>query len=168
MLPPNTMAIRQLLQEDGISEATLYKWRVEARGKGHQLPDADARPQPSAVVPLRECRQKQETTVPEMRRGVVWYSGFVVLTTIAGILGIVISMALNFQASPAPLWITLWLITLFLALLVAFRNGLLASVAIIVVSVSLFSLWWMSIKPTNQADWQPDVAQLLTGEFDPV
>lgn len=104
----------------------------------------------------------------EKRRGVVWYSGFVVLTIITGILGIVISMALNFQASPAPLWITLWLITLFLALLFAFRNGLLTSVVIIIVSVSLFSLWWISIKPTNQADWQPDVAQLLTGEFDPV
>ena len=34
MLPPHTIAIRQLSQEEGISEATLHKWRAEARGKG--------------------------------------------------------------------------------------------------------------------------------------
>ena len=45
MLPPNTMAIRQLSQEEGISEATLHKWRAEARGKGELLPDADAGPE---------------------------------------------------------------------------------------------------------------------------
>ncbi len=31
MLPPNTIAIRQLSKEEGISEATLHKWRGEAR-----------------------------------------------------------------------------------------------------------------------------------------
>ena len=41
MLPPNNVAIRQLSQEEGISEATLHKWRAEARGKGQLLPDAD-------------------------------------------------------------------------------------------------------------------------------
>ena len=45
MLPPNTMAIRHLSQEEGISEATLHKWRAEARGKGQLLPDADAGPE---------------------------------------------------------------------------------------------------------------------------
>jgi len=45
MLPPNTVAIRQLSQEEGISEATLHKWRAEARGKGQLLPDADAGPE---------------------------------------------------------------------------------------------------------------------------
>ena len=42
MLPPNNMAIRQLSKEEGISEATLHKWRVAARGKGQLLPDAAA------------------------------------------------------------------------------------------------------------------------------
>ena len=41
MLPPNTVAIRQLSREEGISAVTLHKWRTEARGKG-QLPDDDA------------------------------------------------------------------------------------------------------------------------------
>ena len=45
MLPVNTMAIRQLSQEEGISEATLHKWRSEARSKGQLLPDADVGPQ---------------------------------------------------------------------------------------------------------------------------
>ena len=40
MLPPNNMAIRQLSQEEGIAEATLHKWRSDARGKGQLLPDA--------------------------------------------------------------------------------------------------------------------------------
>ena len=44
MLPPNNMAIRQLAQEEGISAATLHKWRAQARGKGQLLPDADAGP----------------------------------------------------------------------------------------------------------------------------
>lgn len=45
MLPPNNIAIRQLSQEEGISEATLHKWRADARGKGQLLPDADAGPE---------------------------------------------------------------------------------------------------------------------------
>ena len=45
MLPPNNMAIRQLSQAEGISGATLHKWRAEARGKGQLLPDADAGPE---------------------------------------------------------------------------------------------------------------------------
>ena len=42
MLLPNNMAVRHLSQEAGIFEATLHKWRVEARGKGQPLPDAEA------------------------------------------------------------------------------------------------------------------------------
>jgi len=45
MMPPNTLAIRQLSRDEGISEATLHKWRAEARGKGQLLPDADAGPE---------------------------------------------------------------------------------------------------------------------------
>jgi len=45
MLPPNNMAIRHLAQEEGISQATLHKWRAQAREKGQLLPDADAGPE---------------------------------------------------------------------------------------------------------------------------
>ena len=45
MLAPNSVAIRQLSREEGISEATRHRWRTEARGKGQLLPDADAGPE---------------------------------------------------------------------------------------------------------------------------
>ena len=45
MLPPNNMSIRQFSQAEGVSEATLHKWRAEARGKGQLLPDADDGPE---------------------------------------------------------------------------------------------------------------------------
>lgn len=45
MLPPNNVPVRQLSQEEGISEATLHKWRTAARGKGQLLPDAEAGPE---------------------------------------------------------------------------------------------------------------------------
>ena len=44
MLPPNSLPLRRLSQEEGISEATLHKWRAQARGTGQLLPDADAGP----------------------------------------------------------------------------------------------------------------------------
>lgn len=45
MLPPHNTAIRQLSQEEGISEGTLHKWCTQSRGKGQLLPDADAGPE---------------------------------------------------------------------------------------------------------------------------
>lgn len=45
LLPPNNVTIRHLSQEEGISEATLHKWRAEAGGKGQFLPDADVGPE---------------------------------------------------------------------------------------------------------------------------
>ena len=45
MLPPAKMALRQVSQQEGISAATLHKWRSQARGKGQLLPDADAGPE---------------------------------------------------------------------------------------------------------------------------
>mgnify|MGYP001057509507 CR=1 FL=1 len=44
MLPPNNLAIRQLSQEEGIGESTLFAWQAEARSKCQLLPDADASP----------------------------------------------------------------------------------------------------------------------------
>ncbi len=45
MLPPTNRAIASLAQEEGISEATLYKWRKEARSQGRLLPEGDQSPQ---------------------------------------------------------------------------------------------------------------------------
>ena len=45
MMPPHPRPISQLAKEEGISEATLYKWRQEARQKGVLLPNADTEPE---------------------------------------------------------------------------------------------------------------------------
>jgi transposase-like protein len=45
MLPPNSRSIRELAQEEGISEPTLYNWRKEARAQGRLLPDAENEPE---------------------------------------------------------------------------------------------------------------------------
>lgn len=44
MLPPNNKTIKELAQEEGISEATLYNWRTAARAEGRLLPDGDTTP----------------------------------------------------------------------------------------------------------------------------
>jgi transposase len=38
MMPPNNEAISQISEEVGITEATLYKWRKEARADGNATP----------------------------------------------------------------------------------------------------------------------------------
>ena len=45
MLPPHTRTIPQLAQEEGISEATLYSWRKQARGEGRLVPDDSPDPE---------------------------------------------------------------------------------------------------------------------------
>lgn len=44
MLPPNNRSIKEIAQEEGISEATLYNWRKAARTAGRLLPDGDTTP----------------------------------------------------------------------------------------------------------------------------
>jgi transposase-like protein len=44
MLPPNNKTIRELAEEEGISEATLHNWRKAARAEGRLLPDGESTP----------------------------------------------------------------------------------------------------------------------------
>jgi transposase-like protein len=44
MLAPHNRSLRELSTEEGISEATLYNWRKEARAKGLLMPDGDSGP----------------------------------------------------------------------------------------------------------------------------
>jgi len=44
MLPPNNKTIKELAQEEGVSEVTLYNWRKAARAEGRLMPDGDATP----------------------------------------------------------------------------------------------------------------------------
>ncbi len=41
MMPPNNKSLKELALEEGISEATLYNWRQDARSKGILMPDGD-------------------------------------------------------------------------------------------------------------------------------
>jgi transposase-like protein len=45
MLPPNSQSIAALAKEEGISDATLYNWRQQARNEGRLMPDADNTPE---------------------------------------------------------------------------------------------------------------------------
>lgn len=45
MVPPHNRPIKELAEEEGISEATLHNWRKEARRRGRLLPDGHAEPQ---------------------------------------------------------------------------------------------------------------------------
>ena len=45
MMPPHNRSIKQLAQEEGISEATLFNWRRQARDRGLLLPGGDSGPE---------------------------------------------------------------------------------------------------------------------------
>ena len=45
MMPPHHRSLKQLALEEGISEATLYNWRREARSQGILMPDGNAGPE---------------------------------------------------------------------------------------------------------------------------
>lgn len=45
MLPPNNRSIAELAKEEGISDATLYNWRQQARNEGRLMPDSDNTPE---------------------------------------------------------------------------------------------------------------------------
>ena len=45
MMPPHNRSIKQLAQEESISEATLFAWRKQARERGLLLPDSDSGPE---------------------------------------------------------------------------------------------------------------------------
>lgn len=45
MLPPNNLPLRQLSREEGISEATLRRWRRQGRENGQLLPASGVGPE---------------------------------------------------------------------------------------------------------------------------
>jgi transposase-like protein len=45
MIPPHNRSIKQLAEEEGISEATLFNWRKQAREKGLLMPASNSGPE---------------------------------------------------------------------------------------------------------------------------
>ncbi|WPL15679.1 hypothetical protein Thiowin_00588 [Thiorhodovibrio winogradskyi] len=43
LLPPQNLSPQAVAEQEGLSLATVYKWRQDARDKGRCPPDADAR-----------------------------------------------------------------------------------------------------------------------------
>ena len=76
MIPPHNRTIKQLALEEGISEATLYNWRQEARSKGGLMPDGDAGPEgwnardKFAAVLESAALNEQETAEYCRRKGI--------------------------------------------------------------------------------------------------
>lgn len=44
LLPPSSLSVTALAKEEGISDATLYNWRKQARAQGRLMPDSDNTP----------------------------------------------------------------------------------------------------------------------------
>jgi hypothetical protein len=101
------------------------------------------------------------------RRGGLWYLGFGLFCLVTALVGAVLALALWFQAQPAPLWIGLWIAALVASLALGLRRGLRAGIGLALACLAVFLLWWATITPSNERDWQPDVAELLTGAVDP-
>jgi hypothetical protein len=100
-------------------------------------------------------------------RGWLWGAGFAMLALLASAVGGVVGMALWFQASPVAVWIAVWVLAILGSLAAAFRFGLAASLALVAACLCIAVLWWSTIEPSNDRNWRPEVAQLLTGEIDP-
>jgi hypothetical protein len=94
-------------------------------------------------------------------------AGWALLIPALLLVALVLSAALSFQARPAPLWIAILNAALALAFLAAWRRGPMAGFGLVAVVLGAFTLWWMTLQPSNDRDWQPDVAELLTARFDP-
>jgi hypothetical protein len=106
---------------------------------------------------------------PARRRSATFFlwGGWVVFVLTALMAAVVVSTALWFRASPPQLWIALWIAALAGALVAGVRFGPWSGLGLVLVAAGIFALWWMTILPSNDRDWQPDVAQLLTAAFDP-
>ena len=73
MMPPHNRSIKQLAQEEGISEATLFAWRKQARDRGLLLPDSDSGPEEWSArdkfAAVLETATFNETELAEYCRG---------------------------------------------------------------------------------------------------
>jgi hypothetical protein len=100
------------------------------------------------------------------RFGGLWWVAFLAFFVVLALVAALIALALNFQARPAPLWIALWLALALAALAVGLRRGLVLGTGLALAGVLPFAIWWTTILPSNDRDWQPEVAELVRGSID--
>jgi hypothetical protein len=73
------------------------------------------------------------------------------------------------------LWWGCWILLVLTARIAALAGAIVAGVhygpwsglGLVLLATGVFALWWMTILPSNDRDWQPEVAELLTAEVDP-
>jgi hypothetical protein len=118
---------------------------------------------PSVRAPARGSRMPPEGS---KFTSSLWWGGWILLVLTAMIAAVVVSTALWFRASPPYLWIGLWIAALAAALVIGVRRSPWSGLGVVIVAGAVFALWWMTILPSNDRDWQPDVAELLTAEVD--
>jgi len=58
LLPPYNQSVEDVAREEGISSATVYKWRKEARAEGRCLPDASDHGWSGADTTFEKARKK--------------------------------------------------------------------------------------------------------------
>jgi hypothetical protein len=105
---------------------------------------------------------------PRRKTGpLLWWSGWVVLALASVTVVVVVSLALWFRASPPQLWIALWVAAVVGAVVTAVRAGPWTGLGLVLAATGVFALWWSTIEPSNDRPWRPDVAELLTAEYDP-
>ena len=97
----------------------------------------------------------------------LWYVGTALIVLCMALWGTVGALALHFQAQPAAVWIAVWAVAMAGILVVIFRRGPIAGLIGLFLTFAVFSLWWLTITPTNTRDWQADVAQLPRATRDP-
>lgn len=72
MLPPSNQSIARLSKEEGISDATLYNWRQQARNEGRLMPDSDNSPagwtSKDKFAAVTEAAAMSETEIAEYCR----------------------------------------------------------------------------------------------------
>ncbi|WP_431299252.1 DUF4105 domain-containing protein [Tabrizicola sp. BL-A-41-H6] len=104
---------------------------------------------------------------PKLGARVSTWGAWLLLVLSVLLVGVFVVAAFWFRASPPLLWMGLWIALSLGILASAVRYGPLSGLGLVIVATVGFSLWWMTILPSNDRDWQPDVSQLLTAEFDP-
>jgi len=70
----------------------------------------------------------------------------------------------DFPLAPLGAFVAVFFVLLLIAALVLIQ-GKLRKLGIVLVAFALVTLWWVTLKPTNDGNWQPDVAQTAWAEI---
>ena len=111
-------------------------------------------------------------TVNVLGKAVSWLPIRRALRVIAWILGWLIALgcavwafgALHYDF-PVGKAILPWVFAVVIMAAILFVRGAAKKLSIVFLAFGLVLAWWVSLEPSNDADWQPDVAQLAWGDI---